>query len=165
MGLNYVPTTLAQLLIPRHVIQDTVAFLRQAGQLGDEGKVFWLGTVEDEVSAHITSAYIPEQIAHRSILGVAIEVPQRAHLALLSALKPGEFLLAKVHSHPGDAYLSDADEANPTFRHEGAFSIIVPDFARAPLDAFVGCAVLRFTDRRWKLLTAQDVEHALQVVA
>lgn len=164
MGLNHVPTTLNRLVIPQWVIEETADFLRQAGQQGNEGKVFWLGTVEDETTGHITTGYIPEQIAHRSILGVAIEVPQRAHLALLSTLKLGEFLLAKVHSHPRDAYLSDADEANPTFRHEGAYSLIVPDFARAPLNAFAGCAVLRFTDRRWRQLTPEEVRQSLQVV-
>lgn len=163
MTLDHVPSTLQQLTVPTHVLSGTAQFLRTAGQAGNEGKVFWLGEVLSPRVAQVTELYVPEQIAHRSALGVAVEVPQRAHVALLTYLSPRIFVLAKVHSHPGKAYLSEADDANPAFRHEGAFSIIVPDFARAPLGDLTHCAVFRFTDRTWEHLSPERIRREVQV--
>jgi hypothetical protein len=50
-----------------------------------------------------------------------------ALMAHLRARKLG--LAAQVHSHPGRAFHSEADDAWASVRHEGALSVVVPNFA------------------------------------
>lgn len=159
-----VPATISRLVLPQPLARETTRFLQAVGAEGNEGRVYWLGEIESSLRARITEAFIPKQIARRSIFGVSVEVPQSAHVDLLEHLGPGLFTLAKVHSHPGRAYLSDTDEENPHFRHDGAFSIIVPDFAQRGLDDLADCAVFRFSSREWRQLSSQDVEAAFEVV-
>lgn len=166
MGSPYkrVPATISRLVLPVPIAQETTRFLQVVGKEGNEGRVYWLGEIESSLGARITEVFIPRQVARRSIFGVSVEVPQSAHLDLLEHLRPGLFTLAKVHSHPAKAYLSDTDDANPHFRHDGAFSIIVPDFARHGLDNFTDCAVFRFSNSEWRQLSPQDVEATFEVV-
>ncbi|NIH69207.1 Mov34/MPN/PAD-1 family protein [Modestobacter marinus] len=93
---------------------------------------------------------IPDQQPWRSPAGhVAVEVTRAGQLELARALTAEELFVARIHSHPAEAFHSAADDANPVLTHEGALSIVVPFFGlglRRGLDA---CAVLRRDRTGW----------------
>lgn len=98
---------------------------------------------------------IPEQEPWRgSTGGVSVEISRMGQMQLAVALGPDDLYVARIHSHPAEAFHSRADDANPSLTHEGALSIVVPFFGlglRLGLDA---CAVLRLEDGAWRDLPA-----------
>jgi proteasome lid subunit RPN8/RPN11 len=109
---------------PPVVVDQTVASLRADGMHGCESVMLWLGKrVGDHIA--VTEALRPEHHAssHR------FWIPEDAMDALRSYLRQDRIMIAaQVHSHPADAFHSEADDAWAIIRHEGALSLVVPDF-------------------------------------
>jgi hypothetical protein len=107
--------------------------------------------------SHGQPVAVPRQNAHRDAYGhVNVEVSREGQMDLALALCPDELYVARIHSHPGDAFHSAADDANPVISFEGALSIVVPFFGlglRRGLDA---CAVYLFHDGQWVELKPGD---------
>lgn len=139
------------------VIPTTATFLQERGMLGCEGRVYWIGELQGQIP-RVTRVVVPEQIARRTLLGVSVTVPQHANVQVARELKPFEYIVAKVHSHPREAYNSDTDKANPFLRHPGAISIIVPNFGHSGMDRLQNCAVCRFRNGDWVDLSKQEVQ-------
>ena len=158
-----VPPTLELFTIPVAVIEATAAFLRDRGESGVEGTVLWLGEVVSDVEATIIEPYVPEQIAYRTAHGLAVEVTRRGLNELIRWLPPGIFVLARVHSHGEDAYHSDTDDQNMIISHEGAISIVVPNFAWDGLD-LARCSVNRLQHGQgWVELSSDEVMQRLRI--
>lgn len=159
----HVPPTLRYYSLERSLLDKTTSFLRRRGEQGVEATVIWLGRVVDDAHAEIIDAYAPEQIGYATEEGVAVEVTRQGLSALIGALPPGVFVLARVHSHPGRAYHSPVDDENMLISHQGAISIVVPDFARQSID-LAGCSVneLRHGEG-WRELDASEVAERFAV--
>jgi proteasome lid subunit RPN8/RPN11 len=149
--------------VPRNVIDSTRAHLYAVGLHGCEGWVFWVGRVVDNLAV-IAAAYVPEQKAYKSEDGVCVVVEAPALHKLNVWLYQNKLeLIAQVHSHPGLAYHSDTDDRFPIATTAGAFSIVVPNFARAPLD-IANCAVYRLEkSSMWTEMSRQSVEVMMEV--
>jgi proteasome lid subunit RPN8/RPN11 len=68
---------------------------------------------------------------------------------------------AQVHSHPGEAFHSYADDRWAIVRHEGALSLVVPDFAlQTQVDNFLDqTKVFRFSETaKWLETPRADIE-------
>lgn len=77
--------------------------------------------------------------------------------ALIASLEPGVFVLCRVHSHPHEAYHSAVDDLNMLISHEGAISIVVPDFAAAPIE-LERCSVNELCHGRgWRELDVEEI--------
>jgi proteasome lid subunit RPN8/RPN11 len=75
-------------------------------------------------------------------------------------------IVAQVHSHPGDAFHSEADDEWAIVRHEGAYSIVVPRFARGvSVRSFVqDAAVYKLSaEDVWELLSKPQAHQALEI--
>lgn len=156
--MSRVPPTLVTYAVPARVVEDTWELLREPGLRGFEAVVLWVGTVDDETSATVHLAVRPGQHAYRSDDGCAVEVPPRELSALISALPLETFVLARLHTHPGEAYHSPVDNTNMLIAHEGAISIVVPDFATAPFD-LRACSVNELRSASgWRELDDDEVE-------
>jgi hypothetical protein len=129
-----IPPTLRNYVIPQRVLDATRAVLVDRGEHGVEGVVLWVGELIDDETGKILAAYVPEQIAHRSSYGVSVEVTQAGLTRLISELPEGVFVLVRVHSHPSEAFHSDLDDENMLISHENAISIVIPFFARDPIE-------------------------------
>lgn len=141
-------TEIVSVTLPRSVVKRTHAHLAATGRRGLEGMALWAGVQEGEVF-NIREVIIPEQQGVRSDHGLAVMVPgpelQRINLHLYkSKLR----LLAQIHSHPTHAFHSEMDDEYAIATALGAFSVVVPDFARDPF-SFAGCATYRLTPRPW----------------
>ena len=139
------------------VIPATEGFLRERGKLGYEGRVYWVGELH-KTTPKITRVIIPEQIAKKTLYGVSVTVPQHANVNVARELKPGEYIIAKVHSHPREAYNSDTDKANPFLRHPGAISIIVPNFGYSGMKQLQNCVVCMFRNGDWTDLSRDQIQ-------
>jgi len=160
-----VPPTLRNYIVPQRVLGETRAFLRERGERGVEGVVLWLGEIVDDETGSVIAANVPEQIAHRSELGVAVEVTQEGLTRLITGLPEGVFVLIRVHSHPTDAFHSDLDDDNMLISHANAISIVVPDFAREPI-ALERCSVNELRHNAgWVELDPAQVRQRFRVVA
>jgi hypothetical protein len=135
------------------------AFFEQQGAYGFEGTAMLAGT-----AAGITRCVIPDQRPYRTRLGVAVEVTDQGKVELAGALALDERWLARIHSHPGEAFHSHTDDTNPALTADGSLSIVVPFFGlglRRGLDA---CAVHVYRGGDWRTIAPADVPDYLVVV-
>jgi len=164
MTFSVIPPTLRNYVIPDQVLDDTRSFLHKRGEKGLEGVVLWIGKLVDETTAAVLGAYVPEQVGRRSELGVSVEVTQAGLSRLISELPEGVFVLIRVHSHPTDAYHSELDDENMLISHANAISIVVPFFARSPIE-LERCSVNELHhDAGWVELEPAEVRARFQVI-
>lgn len=142
------PAPGAPLVLTSKVLQYARTFFEDRGTLGLEGTAM----IKKGTGLELV---VPRQHAHRDAYGhVNVEVPREGQMDLALALGPNDLYVARIHSHPGDAFHSAADDANPVISFEGGISIVVPFFGlglRRGLDA---CAVYQFHDGSWVELRA-----------
>lgn len=161
--MGRVPGTLTSYAVPRAVLEDTGRLLRARGLHGLEAVVLWIGTVRDPYNGIIVAAVQPGQVAYSGADGCAVEVPPDALSEIISSLPAGAFVLARVHSHPGAAYHSDVDDTNMLIAHDGAISIVVPNFAAAPVD-LSHCSINELRHPAgWRELSPQEVSSRFEV--
>lgn len=149
------------LTVPRDLLEGTGEALRAFGDRGFEGLVLWLGRVADR-AAHVVEAQIPDQLPIRDESGVGYFVDGESLFELNVHLhRSGLVLLAQVHSHPGEAYHSPADDRYAIVTTEGGYSLVAPDFGAA--FAIPTCAVYRLRDGKWVSLPESDVRGRILV--
>lgn len=156
--LDSVPPTLRRYVVPQAVLDETWSLLREAGEDGFESIVVWLGRVPDPETAEVLGAARPRQVAYRTPEGVSVEVPQDALSELITSLPEQVHVLVRVHSHPTEAYHSELDDTNMLISHEGAVSIVVPDFARGRPDLLTCSVNVLRHDEGWRELSRDAVD-------
>jgi hypothetical protein len=134
------------LTISRSLVAETLGHLREAGDRPAEGIVLWLG---------------------RPAAG-AIWIAPEGMAALLGKLGDERlFVAAQVHSHPGAAFHSEADDRWAIVRHVGALSLVVPHFARATtVGTFLSdAAIFRLSaGNRWTAVDRPDHGSAVSIL-
>ena len=114
----------------------------------DRGTVGCEGTAMIASDGHRTRLVVPAQEA-TPVPYCTVEVTKKGKLALAAALGSDERYVARIHSHPGLAFHSPTDDANPAITHEGALSIVVPFFGLGLRHGLDACAVLVRRAGRW----------------
>lgn len=113
---------MSKLLISHMLVKQTIAVLQEGGERMCETVVFWLGKGET-----VDEVYRP----HQSVSIDYFHLPGASMRSLMDYLKRDRRrILAQVHSHPGEAYHSKADDQWAVIRHEGALSLVLPRFAK-----------------------------------
>lgn len=156
-------TEIKQVVIPKHLANETQLFLRKVGALGREGMVLWVG-MPDGVQFRVTTLLIPKQRGVKTADGVCVIVDEdEMHRINVELFKSQLRLIAQVHSHPTEAYHSDTDDAYAIATVAGSVSIVVPDFAtgRFKVD---DCAVYRLAQNgAWEHVTPRRARDLLVV--
>ncbi len=146
------------------VVATTLRVLQDFGARGCEGLVLWIGELT-QYEAHITRAVVPHQKAIKSEDGVGYFVDGAALFELNRDLADsGLRLIAQVHSHPGEAYHSSADDRYAIVTADGGVSLVVPNFGRAPADP-AAWAVYRLHNGCWHELDSSQAGALLSVGA
>jgi proteasome lid subunit RPN8/RPN11 len=106
---------------------------QDALRIGSAGRresiVIWAGRPLSATSVDVTHLVLP--VFESSARHLVIPQPERAILA--EYLRDERLLaFADLHTHPEDAFLSEADKARPFSARDGFFAVVVPDFARHP---------------------------------
>jgi hypothetical protein len=126
-----------RITVPLSVLDHVRGFMEERGSHGFEASAMLAGPS----AGRITRAVIPEQVGHRSALGVAVEVTDRGKLELAAALTLEEIWIARIHSHPDRAFHSDTDDRNPALTADGSLSIVVPFYGLGLRRGLEACAV------------------------
>jgi len=139
---------------PSDVIYTTLTLLRKAGKKRREGIVLWLGRrVDDHIQ--VTDAYQPPHISKADMFHITPEGMKALHNELRHRR---QMVAAQVHTHPGRAYHSKADDDWAIVRHVGALSLVLPYFAfGTTAETFLDFAkVYRFSEDGIWLLVPQE---------
>ena len=112
---------MSNLSISAALIGQTIELLQQGGRKACETVVFWLGKGDT-----VDEVYCPVQ----SVAVDYFHLPSASMRLLMDHLKQDRRrILAQVHSHPGQAFHSKADDEWAVIRHQGALSLVLPKFA------------------------------------
>lgn len=122
-----------RILLPFSQIEIVYKHLRNVGSQGYEGVALWIGVLISETEFEITETIIPQQKLSNSEEGLLYLVEADALEKLNWYLYENKLtLLSQIHSHPNRAYHSETDDKYPIVTKLGGFSIVVPNFAKAP---------------------------------
>ncbi|MCL5405872.1 MAG: hypothetical protein M1398_03995 [Deltaproteobacteria bacterium] len=139
------------------VLTETLYALRTFGKSKNEGLVLWLGQIEG-YQARITHSLVPPQKSIQSEDGVGYIVTEKTLLEISRFLNQKKLkLIAQVHSHPGRAYHSSADDRYAIVTKEGGFSLVVPNFGFGRPD-LATWAVYRLSGPNWIQLDHNQVD-------
>jgi hypothetical protein len=130
--------------VTTEVLELARSFFEERGSYGYEGTAMIAGG-PDHVGRRLV---IPEQQAGQ-VPDCWVEVTDQGKLQLAVALGADETYIARIHSHPAEAFHSPTDDKNPALTNHGALSIVVPFFGlglRRGLDA---CAVYLLGSGGW----------------
>jgi proteasome lid subunit RPN8/RPN11 len=115
--------------ITSKIIHETVASLRASPT--KERVVLWLGQRQEGL-VRIHEVHLPIQETEADYF----RIPPEGMSALFAYLRPRRWMIAaQVHTHPGRAFHSSADDRWAIVRHEGALSLVVPWFCQSTTDA------------------------------
>ncbi len=114
--------------MPSTILEDTWSYLRERGRRRLEGVAYWTGGASLD-GATIHHVMYPAQYERES--AVHLVVGRREVFDLIRRVQDlDEFLLARVHSHPEQAFHSWSDDDGCLSGRVGMISIVVSDFAR-----------------------------------
>ena len=131
--------------ISYQALEDARVHFEDCGTRGLEGTAMLAGRPE----VGITRCFVPDQIGRRTRFGVSVEVTEQGKLQLAGALRKHERWMARIHSHPGEAFHSDTDDDNPGLTAEGALSIVVPFFGLGLSRGLEACAIYVYRNGQW----------------
>jgi proteasome lid subunit RPN8/RPN11 len=121
--------------VSREILDITQQQLRSVSAGVRESMVVWAGQPL-AAGAVITHVITPEVRSTRDHL--TMPSATRAELAMYLR-QEGLLLLADLHTHPAEAFLSCADQARPLSTRPGFYAIVVPDFAAGSAGAGWRC--------------------------
>lgn len=153
-----------RVFVPKSLAEAAHEHFRRVGKDGVEGMALWVGHREGR-EVQVVETVIPAQRGIRSPDGVGVTVDGDELFRLNVHLHEHRLgLVAQLHSHPGDAYHSDTDDAFPIATTAGAFSIVVPDYASRPF-SLKRCAIYRlFPQQGWVELSTVEALTIINIV-
>jgi hypothetical protein len=146
--------------VTAEVLEQARAFFEERGSFGCEGTAM-IGAGADRVGKRLVT---PEQRAGQ-VPNCWVEVTDQGKLQLAVELGHDEIYIARIHSHPAEAFHSETDDKNPALTNYGALSIVVPFFGLGLRRGLDTCAVYRLGPDGWKHLDvgeARDEELAVR---
>lgn len=114
------------LTLPIPILADTLARLRDGGRLRHERAALWLASALPGGTGSVREVYEPQQETAKDYF----HLPPESLQALMARLRASRLkVAAQIHTHPGEAFHSDADAKWAIVRHVGALSLVLPRFA------------------------------------
>jgi hypothetical protein len=154
-----------RVIVPRSAALEVQEFLRKAGRLGCEGFAVWAGRRESDTEFRVTEAVIPDQRPIRTESGIMVVIgPQELRRLNAWLYENNLSVIAQIHSHPTEAYHSEADDHLAIATVVGSFSFVVPDFAVSPFLLATWAPYRLAPDGLWKELDRRDVERIITLV-
>lgn len=111
-----------------------VAELDRRGQRRHEAGAFLLGTTRGHRHEVKDVVFYDELDPRAYATGVCVLHADAFARLWAICRERGLSVIADVHTHPGAGFQSDSDRTNPMVARKGHIALIVPDFARWPID-------------------------------
>ena len=116
--------------ITQRLIAETVDRLRESAHR--ERVVLWLGRRRHVDTIRVHEVYLPIQETDADYF----RIPSQGMAALFEHMRAVRLMVAaQVHTHPGDAFHSSADDRWAIVRHQGGLSLVVPWFCQTTTQA------------------------------
>jgi hypothetical protein len=152
-----------RLMVPRPAVLEMHAHLAMVGREGYEGLALWVGH-QDGDTFRVTQTVIPAQRHIRTDDGVCVVTEaDELHRLNVWLFKNKLSLIAQIHSHPGRAYHSSTDDEFAIATTVGCFSLVVPDFARAPFDLRRTATYRLDAAGRWREVSADETRQIIYI--
>ena len=156
------PDRIEVLRIPESVLDDTWRYLGARGRQMLEGVVYWTGDATPKKAA-VKHSLVPLTYERES--AVHLVVGREAVFDLIKRIHElDEFLLARVHSHPNEAFHSWSDDGGCLSGRVGFLSIVVPDFACRPPRVNEWAVYERTCCSEWRHLDKVEVRRRLLII-
>ena len=126
------------------VLDQARIYFEDRGAAGCEGTAM-IAAGPDRVGHRLV---IPDQVAG-PVPRCWVEVTDKGKLELAVSLGRDETYIARIHSHPAEAFHSETDDQNPALTNHGALSIVVPFFGLGLRRGLDVCAVYRLRPSGW----------------
>ena len=155
---------LKEIFIPQEFINSIYEEFKAMGKKGFERLALFAGEKKGE-QLYVTHLLFPKQQLIKSAHGVSF------HVEAEELERIGEWLfenkrslIAQIHSHPQEAYHSEADDALAIITTFGGVSIVIPDFGNSDLN-FEKSAIYRLRpESGWTKLTKVETEHLIKII-
>jgi hypothetical protein len=113
---------------PKDLVDDIYQKLQETGADGYERLALCAGK-KNSKEFKITHVLYPRQYLQKTLLGVSFHVDGEELERIGDWLYENQLsLIAQIHSHPNEAYHSEADDNYAIITKAGGLSIVVPDF-------------------------------------
>lgn len=149
-------------LVNQQGVSETLHLLKEAGNRGKECVVLWFGKITDD-HLLVNQVYRPQQTAGADIF----RIPPVSIRTIMSKLDSENLMIAaQIHSHPGEAFHSKADDAWAIVRHTHALSLVLPRFAlETNLNSFINdTKTYQLNSKnRWIELSSEEVKSWVQI--
>jgi hypothetical protein len=155
---------ITRLRVPRPFVEDAVDHLASSGALGLEALALWAGAPDGD-TFHVQSTIIPAQRACRTSDG-HYYVVEGAELQRINRhlFRFGMMLGAQLHSHAGEAYHSETDDAYPIVAVLGGASVVIPDFALGSPEPDAWAVYRLLPDSGWTALEGGQISEFISIV-
>jgi proteasome lid subunit RPN8/RPN11 len=139
--------------VSQGVLEHTMDVLRTCGRGRDECVVLWTGPSNGVAVEHVVH---PRHVASPTSYRVD---PGWLNTFWLELARNHQSVQAQLHTHPGEAFHSSADDRGALGGHEGFLSIVIPDAAcRQSLD---GARAYQIKSDGWQEVA---LEHIVAVI-
>jgi hypothetical protein len=140
------PEHIHELAVSEEIVAATLRHLQATGRRSCEEAALWGGHFSTDGVGVVTTLYLPDTVVAQGM--VKIENPKVLAALIDEVDERSEFLLAQVHSHPGEAFHSDLDDDGAICGDLGFLSFVVQDYAR-DLPPVEDWAMFELTNGGW----------------
>jgi len=148
------PSAPVRLRLAPGLVDATQAALCAGSAARREAIVLWAGRADVAGAAVISHLILPRFVSRRDYLTIS----QAERLEVAAYLRSEQLLaFADLHTHPGVAFLSEADIANPFSVRDGFYAAVVPDFALR--EAGHGWRFYEVRARKWMEVNPRERIH------
>lgn len=139
------PARVHALLVPRTIVQATLAHLQAGGARGCEEFAFWSGHAVGNGTVLVSRAFHPHTRQSRG----HVTVEDDAQLLAMTDIvhENDELVLCQLHTHPGEAFHSIADDQGAITDEVGFLSLVLPQFGAGGLET---AETYRRTEGGWQ---------------
>jgi hypothetical protein len=157
-----VPPSIIKYKVPLPILQATADALRRVGEGRKEAVALWQGKILSDTEAQVSKLLIPRQITGPR----HFNIPMDERLRIMDEInKVVEFILIQLHTHPKEAFHSEADDRYAVTKHLHAISIVVPDFGMRWAGNLAHASVhLNLGRGVWQTLATGDVARLFEII-
>jgi hypothetical protein len=152
-----------KVFVPQQFIDGIYQEFQETGRQGYE-RLALLAGIKKGRDFIVTNLIYPAQELRRSKFGVSFHVSGEEIERIWDWLYENKcMLIAQVHSHPQEAYHSEADDDLAIITTFGGLSLVVPDFGNSDQN-FNGSAIFRLLpESGWTELTTEQINTILKI--
>jgi proteasome lid subunit RPN8/RPN11 len=160
IGLLHITT----IKIPSELVNGIYEEFRKTGAQGYERLALFAGIKAGDIFT-VTHTIYPEQYLTRSPEGLSFYVKGEELERIGNWLfEQKRSLIGQIHSHPSEAYHSEADDQMAIITKYGGISIVVPDFSNSD-HLLQGSAFYRLMPQTgWTALSSEEISNLIKII-